>query len=122
MRDGRHEEGVSLLRNALAAARLNETDDPKFEVEALGVLISALFETRAIDAVEELVPRFREAAETQAEKAGGFDFDQLRGFFLAARLHEVLRLQSRTPPLFVGYVGFHGNWSRFVTESGITDG
>ena len=37
MRDGRHEEGVALMRNALAAARLNETDDPKFEVDALGL-------------------------------------------------------------------------------------
>jgi hypothetical protein len=35
---------------------------------------------------------------------------------------QVPLLQSLTPPLSVGYAGFHGNLSRFVTESGITDG
>ena len=30
-------------------------------------------------------------------------------------------LQSRTLPLSVGYVGFHGDWSPFGPESGLTD-
>jgi hypothetical protein len=31
-------------------------------------------------------------------------------------------LQSLTPPLSVGYVGFHGNWGPFRPESGLTAG
>ena len=34
---------------------------------------------------------------------------------------EDLLLQDLTPPLSVGYLGFHGNWSPFTPESGLTD-
>jgi len=47
------------------------------------------------------------------------------GVTTSRTLGEILEhplLQSLTPPLSVGYVVFHGNSSRFVTESGITDG
>ena len=43
MEEGRREEGVELLRNALVAAELNELDDPQYELDALDVLIQALF-------------------------------------------------------------------------------
>ncbi|KAJ1469227.1 hypothetical protein T484DRAFT_1852456 [Baffinella frigidus] len=67
MREGRHEEGVELLRNELVAARLNEMDDPKFELDSLDALIDALFATDAVDEAEPLVQRFREAAKEQSE-------------------------------------------------------
>jgi len=91
LEEGRHEEGVALLRNALVAAELNELDDPKYERVALNPLIDALFTTNSIDEVEPLVLRYREAAKAQSEKEGiGFtEFDSL---LYSARLHEVLCL------------------------------
>jgi len=69
--EGRDEEGVALLRNALVAAELNELDSPGFELDALQYLIDALFQTNLIDEVEPLVLRFREAAKAHSEKQGG---------------------------------------------------
>ena len=43
--EGRHEEGVELLRNALVAARLSETECSTQELGALPLLIRALFVT-----------------------------------------------------------------------------
>ena len=51
---GRHEEGLDLLRNSLAAAELNELDDPVYVLEALECLIGALFATASIDEVHDL--------------------------------------------------------------------
>jgi hypothetical protein len=89
MKEGRHEEGVALLRNALVAAELNELDDPKYELVALDALIYALFETRSIDDVEPLVLRYREAAKAQSGKEG-FCFMEFDSLLFSARLHEVL--------------------------------
>jgi hypothetical protein len=50
--EGRHEEGVALMQNALVAAQLNELDDPTYEIHALTSLIDALFQADAIDEVE----------------------------------------------------------------------
>ena len=88
---GRQEEGLELLRNALVAAELNELDDPEFELEALKALVESLLHTHAIDEVEPLVLRYRNAAKVQAEKEGVCvaEFDSL---LWSARLHEVLRL------------------------------
>ena len=53
MMEGRHEEGLDLLRNALAASRLSENDGfSTFELPVLRSLINALFLTEAIDEVE----------------------------------------------------------------------
>jgi len=89
--EGRDEEGLELLRNALVAAKLNELDDPTYELSALNVLIQALFKARAIDEAEPLVLRYREAAKAQSEKEG-FCLRELNSVFLSARLHEVLCL------------------------------
>jgi hypothetical protein len=91
MKEGRHEEGVALLRNALVAADLNELDDPAYALDALQYLIFALFETESIDEVEPLVLRFREATKAEREK-GGFDFAECDSLLCCARLHEVLRM------------------------------
>jgi len=69
MQEGRHKEGLA-LRNALVAAELNELDDPKYELDALDTLIQALLLASAIDEVEPLVLRHREAAKAQSEKKG----------------------------------------------------
>ena len=42
MEEGRLEEGIELLRNALVAAELNELDNPNYELAALNSLINAL--------------------------------------------------------------------------------
>ena len=91
MEEGRHEEGVALLRNALVAAELNELDDPAFELDALMYLSNALFETKSIDEVEPLVLRYREAAKAESEKEG-FCVEELNSLLYSARLHEVLCL------------------------------
>ena len=93
MAEGRHEEGLALLRNALVAAELNELDDPTFELDALLSLIHALFQTKSIDEVEPLVPRFREAAKAQSEKEEvGVCFAEFDSLLCSASLHEVLCL------------------------------
>ena len=92
MMDGRREEGVQLLRNALVAAELNELDDPEYELGALDSLIEALFNTHAIDEVEPLVLRYREAATAMSGKMGGFCRLELYSLLCSARLHEVPRL------------------------------
>jgi len=91
MEEGRDEEGLALLRNALVAAGLNELDDPKYELDALETLIDALFTTNSIDEVEPLVLRHREAAKAQSEKEG-VCFAEFNSLLFSARLHEVLCL------------------------------
>ena len=92
MIEGRHEEGLDLLRNALVAAELNELDDPKYELDALPPLVQALFKTKSVDEVEPLVLRFREAGKAQSTKEGGACFAEFDSLFCSARLHEVLCL------------------------------
>ena len=93
--EGHDEEGLALLRNALVAAELNELDDPQYELDALYILIQALFNARAIDEVEPLVLRYREAAKAHSEKEGaGVCFAELESQLCSARLHEVLCLSS----------------------------
>jgi len=87
--EGRHEEGMALLRNALVAAELNEVDDPTFELDALVCLINALFSTNSIDEVEPLVLRYREAAKARSEKEG-VCFEEFNSLHYSARLREVL--------------------------------
>ena len=80
---------MALLRNALVAAELNELDDPRYELDALKSLISALFSTKLIDEVEPLVLRYREAAKAQSEKKG-VCFPEFNSLLYSAHLHEVL--------------------------------
>jgi hypothetical protein len=89
MREGRHEDGLALLRNALVAAELNELDDPKYELDALNSLIHALFTTQAIDEVEPLILRYREVAKATSETKG-FSFAEFDSLLCRACLHEVL--------------------------------
>jgi len=86
----RHKEGVELLRNALAAAPLNEADDSRLELNALQRLIESLFQTNEIDELEPLVPRFREVAKVESRKLGRLCSAEFRIFYFSARLHEVL--------------------------------
>jgi len=53
MREGRYEEGLDLLRNALTASRLSENEGlSAWELPVLESLIDALFLAEAIDEVE----------------------------------------------------------------------
>jgi hypothetical protein len=93
MDQGRHEEGVELLRNALAAASLSEhegeEESNREELSVLSELIEALFETAAIDEVEPLVVRFRELAKAETARIGGLSYRELWSFCFNTRLHEV---------------------------------
>ena len=91
MKEGRHEEGVALLRNALVAAELNELDDPQYELDALKSLVYALFATNSIDEVEPLVLRYREATKAiESYREAGFCVLEFDSIILSARLHEVM--------------------------------
>ena len=94
MEEGRYEEGLALLRNALVAAELNELDDPKFEVDALMELVGALFTTTSIEEVEPLVLRYREAAKALSGTEGVCSAE-LNSLVCSARLHEVLCLSTQ---------------------------
>jgi tetratricopeptide (TPR) repeat protein len=86
----RHEEGVDLLRNALAASSLREDEDDTYmELQVLAPLTDALFRTQEIDEVEPLVPRFREAAMAESQKFGRVCFMALQSLYASARLLEV---------------------------------
>jgi hypothetical protein len=88
--EGRHEDGLDLLRNALAASSLREDeDDTSMELIVLSPLIDALFRTHAIDEVEPLVLRYREAAEAESQKLGCICFWEPESLYASARLLEV---------------------------------
>ena len=90
MGEGHHEEGLDLLRNALAASSLRENeDDTGMELTVLRDLTDALFLTHGIDEVEPLVLRFREAANAESQKIGRVCFMELESLYSSARLHEV---------------------------------
>jgi hypothetical protein len=92
MQDGRHEEGVELLQNALVAARLGEDEDSNQELAVLCTLIDALFVTDAIDELDPLVLRYREMAHAESRNRGGrVCYFVVSSLVYSARLHEVLR-------------------------------
>jgi len=99
LKEGRVEEGLALLRNAVAAAPLIECPASEAEVTALLFLIKALFARGIIDdELDRLVPRFREAAKELSRKEEGFTAAREEGSLIfnlwsilaSARLHEVL--------------------------------
>jgi hypothetical protein len=90
MTEGREEEGVELLRNALVCVPLVEEDASDLELDVLHVFTTALFQTHAIDEVEPLVARFLEAAKMDSEKLGRLSVSEIRSLYKSARLHEVL--------------------------------
>jgi hypothetical protein len=90
MLEGRQEEGVELLRNALVCVPLCEVEDTFMELEVLHLFTDALFRTHAIDEVEPLVARYLKAAKTESEKQGRLVISEIRSLVASARLHEVL--------------------------------
>jgi len=90
MMEGRHEEGLDLLRNALAASSLRENEnDTIMELKTRSRLVDALFQTHKIDEAEPLVLQFREAAEAESQKMGRVSFRELQSLCASARLLEV---------------------------------
>jgi hypothetical protein len=88
--ESRHEEGVELLRNALAASSLREDEeDTSMELKTLTDLIDALFRRHEIDEVAPLVLRYREAAMAESQKMGRVCVWELQSLCASARLHEV---------------------------------
>jgi len=99
--EGRHEEGVDLLGNALAASSLREDEDnTDMELRALAQLTDALLLTHAIDEVDPLVLRYREAAKAQSRRDGRVCFWELSSLYYSARLHEVGKPSTPRLPCF----------------------
>ena len=99
MAEGRAEEGMELLRNALEAARLSEDEGEEAlsqELDARSALIEALFTTNELEELEEMVSKFRLVAEATANLP--ISLDLVRSFYFGARLHEVVsapRVENR---------------------------
>jgi hypothetical protein len=91
--EGRDEEGLALLRNALAASPLSEEEETTvWELPVLHRLIDALFERHAVAEVEPLVLRYREAVKADPTREGNL-CDELQSLLFRAKLHEVLSVQ-----------------------------
>jgi hypothetical protein len=88
--EGRQEEGVELLRNALVCVPLCEEENPALELNVLHFFTDALFDTHAIDEVEPLVARYLDAAKAESEKQGRLHMSEFHSLFSSARLHEVM--------------------------------
>ena len=89
MAEGRAVDGVDFLRNALGCAPLCEGGAAYVELEVLRTFTDALLHTRAIDEVETLLPRYREAAKADSDKQGCLAFSALHSLYTSARIHEV---------------------------------
>jgi len=85
----REEEGLDLMRNSLAAARLTENDSSTDELEALTGLIVALFKAKEIAEVEPLVERHREVAKAESRRGGVLSHAEIESHYFSASLHEV---------------------------------
>ena len=79
-----------MLQHALVAAGFSEGDVSYTEVGAMIPLMDALFKTRAFDAVEPLLMRFRKAAKAETRKSGHLSLGEVHCLCVFARLHEVL--------------------------------
>ena len=88
--EGRQEEGVDLLRNALVCVPLCEEEVNTMELNVLQTFTDALFCTHAIGEVEPLVARYLEAAKKESERHGSLRFWDVHSLYTSARLHEVL--------------------------------
>ena len=95
MCEGRHEEGLDLLRNSVAASTLNEWDCPSYELNALQALILGLFMENEFDELEPIVLRFQKVAKAESLRSGRFDSLELKSLIFNARLHEVVRIAPR---------------------------
>ena len=107
--EGRDDEAVELMRNALVCLPLCEEEDTIMELNVLLEFTSALFDTRAIDEVEPLVARYLEAAKADSEKQGRLGFSKLHSLYTSARLHEVLCTCTPRvgPPSHCSALAFH---------------
>ena len=86
--EGRYEEGLDLLRNALAADPLSEMEI-RWEIPILDHMIEALFKTGALDELEPVLQRYREASQVESAGEGCMCPAELRRLYFRARLHEV---------------------------------
>ena len=90
MAGGRDEEGMELLRNALVCVPLCEGDESGTELRVLRCVTDTLLHAHAIDEVEPLVARYREAARAESDKQGCPCIFVFHSLCTSARLHEVL--------------------------------
>ena len=74
--EGRPDEALELLRNAVAASNLVESDDSCYLLNSLQRLIDALLLINAIDEMEPLILRFREAVDAEWRNDSRFRHQQ----------------------------------------------
>ena len=81
---------------------LIEEEDSIVELKVTNALFRALFSTNAIDEVEQLIPRFREAARAESLREGRHCYFEFRSIYYSALFYEVHSLFTHpvqeTPP------------------------
>jgi hypothetical protein len=90
--EGRGEEGVDFLRNALLAAPLEEEEARCSELGVLQILSHALIKVDARDEAASTILRFQKTATARSRKSGYLCEAELHSHFVSAILHEVLRI------------------------------
>jgi len=94
IKEGRAQEGVELLQNALVAACLCEGEEKGtfYELSALISLTGALVQCapvpQAMDKVEQLLPRLRELAHAKSGTDERLNSMELESYMYSALLHE----------------------------------
>jgi tetratricopeptide (TPR) repeat protein len=97
---GDNERGLELLRNALAAAPLDESGNSLWELRTLEELIEALFSIKTIDILDHpfddaadelgsLIKRYTETAKVESERVG-YIFHCMHAMVFTIQLHEVV--------------------------------
>jgi hypothetical protein len=91
IREGHDEEGIELLRNALAALPLVEHDlGIMLEIKILTSLIDPLFKaTDTVDQLEPLILRLREVTKAKSASEERVCLSEFSSLIYTARLHEV---------------------------------
>jgi len=88
MLEGRKEEGMGLLRNALAASNLDEEEDSTYAIHILESFTDLLFKAKEIDEVEPLIPRYLEMGRAASLRSRHVRREELHSLILSVRLHE----------------------------------
>ena len=80
---------MDLLRNALAAAPLDEGQRSHSELSVLHTLTDQLLSTHNMDELEPIVPRYLEAGKARSREKGCLSEAELHSLYVSARFHEV---------------------------------
>ena len=89
---------MDLLRNALAAAPLDEQQRSHPELSVLQTLTEQLLSTNKMDELAAIVPRYLAAGKAMSRDKGRLSEAELRSLYVSARFHEVLSYSTLPNP------------------------